>query len=101
MGTVTVAATHHLRPMTFPAFSLAFQMIHNPLSYRAKHCRFALARILLGLRIWDGSHSFCLVPQQSYSLGTAELDCSGKGAIFRGFREIDTLGAEGFRVVIE
>lgn len=52
-------------------------------------------------RIWDGSHQFCLVPQQSYSLGTAELDCSGKGAIFKGFREIDTLGAEGFRVVIE
>ncbi len=52
-------------------------------------------------RLWDGSHQFCLVPQRSYSLGTAELNCSGKGAIFKGFREIDTLGAEGFRVVIE
>ncbi len=52
-------------------------------------------------RSWDGSKQFCLVPQRSYSLSTAELNCSEKGASFQGFREIDTLGAEGFRVVIE
>lgn len=52
-------------------------------------------------RRWDGSHQFCLVPQSSYSLGTAKLNCGEKGAIFQGFREIDTLGAEGYRVVIE
>lgn len=52
-------------------------------------------------RRWDGSKQFCLIPQQSYYLGAAELNCSEKGAVFQGFREIDTLGAEGFRVVIE
>lgn len=52
-------------------------------------------------RSWDGPHQFCMVPRRTYSLGTAKLNCSEKGAISQGFREIDTLGAEGYRVVIE
>jgi uncharacterized membrane protein len=52
---------------------------------------------------WQGRHQFCLMPGQAYRLGTADLACGsqGQGAISQGFREIDTLGAEGYRAIIQ
>jgi uncharacterized membrane protein len=54
---------------------------------------------------WDGRHRFCLVPGQAFRLATADLDCASRrgspGAIPQGFREIDTLGAEGYRAIVQ